>query len=70
MKHPIELKLLFKNETGNTFSAVEDSFDLLKEYDGGSEWNVIIIEEYISWLEDKLMESLKNKPVNYPIVKH
>lgn len=52
MKTPFELRKLYKEETGNSFLAVEDSLAVISSK-RKHEWRSIIIEEYIQWLESK-----------------
>ena len=54
MKSLIEIHKCYKEETGEPYSDVPDSFDLFMET--GNEWQVLTIKEYISWLENKIIE--------------
>lgn len=56
MKTPIELKKLYKEETGNPFINVEYS---LNEISDVNEWDSLTISEYVEWLEEKLINTQK-----------
>jgi hypothetical protein len=58
MNAPQKLQQLFKEETGNSYLQVGYAFIALLD-DSDNEWNTLTIEQYIIWLENKLMEVLK-----------
>lgn len=52
-----ELHLQYKQETGQSYDFPEDALETLK----GKikhQWRALTIEEYILWLENKLLELL------------
>jgi len=59
MKTPHKLKMLFKEETGHSFLQVQYAFKELED-DSDNEWNILTIEDYIIWLENKVIELQSN----------
>jgi hypothetical protein len=58
MKTPIELQKLFKEETGHPYLQVFYACKELED-DSDNEWNLLTIEEYVIWLQNKVIELLK-----------
>ena len=58
MKTPIELRKLYKEETGNPFCMIEYAMD---EVADDNEWNSLTVTEYINWLEEKIINIQKRK---------
>ena len=56
MKTPFELRKSYKEETGNSFMMLEFAFKMCADDD---EWNSLTIEQYIEWLEEKVIETQK-----------
>ena len=50
MKTPIELRKLYKEETGQPFSNIEIAVLELED-----DWGILTLTEYIEWLEEKVM---------------
>ena len=57
MKTPFELRKLYKEETGNSFKIVEFAFKDLVYHE---EWDTLTLEQYIEWLEEKVVKTQKN----------
>ena len=55
MKTPVELRTAYKVETGNCYNPIVWAFKEL-ESDSDTEWNALTIQEYIDWLEAKVIE--------------
>jgi hypothetical protein len=55
MKTPVELRTLYKVETGNCYNPITWAFEEL-ESDSDTEWSALTIQEYIDWLESKVIE--------------
>ena len=56
MKTPVELRIAYKEDTGNPFVNVEYA---LNEVADDNEWNSLTIMEYIEWLQNKVTETQK-----------
>ena len=56
MKTPIKLRQLYKEETGEAYSNL---IYAMNEVRINEEWDALTIEDYITWLEDKVIELLK-----------
>ena len=67
MKTPVELQTDYKVETGNCYTPITWAFKDL-ESDSDTEWEALIIQEYIDWLESKVIE-MKQK-VNEAVKLH
>jgi hypothetical protein len=55
MKTPIELRVLYKTDTGIPFKEIEYAMDPDDE-DNDLEWRLLTISQYIEWLEGKVTE--------------
>jgi hypothetical protein len=52
MKTSFEIRKLYKEDTGEPFLNIEYAMNEIKDDD---DWNALIIEAYIEWLESKII---------------
>lgn len=57
MKTSVELRKLYKEETGEPFCNIE--YSLNEVADDLGDWDALTIENYIMWLEEKVEKTLK-----------